>query len=119
MHDAEAKEQSMSDMSRAQGRPGGDPLDLVGAVGTEDDVLPGPPGGVEMGQQSAENASSDTDQAAEPGPVPDPPGREMNIDPAAGNDPLDEADTEGMRPPGVGDSSGGSDPMPDMAGTTD
>ena len=116
----------MSEMSQAQGRPGGDPLDLVGAVGTEDDVLPGPPGGVEMGEETAEEASSarsgpaaDTGLAAEPGPVPDPPGREMNIDPAAGNDPLDEADTEGMRPPGVGDSSGGSDPMPDMAGTTD
>jgi hypothetical protein len=115
----------VSEMSQAQGRPGGDPLDLVGAAGTEDDVLPGPPGGVEMGEETADEASSAdsgpaaADQAAEPGPVPDTPGREMNIDPAAGNDPLDEADTEGMRPPGVGDSAGGSDPMPDMAGTTD
>lgn len=116
----------MSEMSQAQGQPGGDPLDLVGAVGTEDDVLPGAPGGVEMGEDTGEDSSSadsgpaaDTGQVAEPGPVPDPPGREMNIDPAAGNDPLDEADTEGMRPPGVGDSAGGSDPMPDMAGTTD
>ena len=109
----------MSDMSRASAPSGGDPLDLTGEVGTDDDVLPGPPGGVEMGEETAEEASSadwgpaaDADQAAEPG-------RTMNIDPAAGNDPLDEADTEGMRPPGVGDSASGSDPMPDMTGTTD
>ena len=116
----------MSDMSRASAPSGGDPLDLTGEVGTDDDVLPGPPGGVEMGEETAEEAASadsgpaaDADQAAEPGPVPDPSGRQMNIDPAAGNDPLDEADTEGMRPPGVGDSAAGSDPMPDMTGTTD
>jgi hypothetical protein len=125
MHGQSAKEESMSEMSQEQGRPGGDPLDVVGAVGTEDDVLPGPPGGV-VGEESGEDVSpaqsgpaNDADQAPEAGPVPDPPGRQMDIDPAAGNDPLDDADTEGMRPPGVGDSTSGSDPMPDMTGTTD
>ena len=115
----------MSEMSQAQGRPGGDPLDLVGAVGTEDDVLPGPPGGVEMGEASGEDVPtgesgtvSDTDPASESDDTLDPPGRTMDLDPAAGNDPLDDADAEGMRPPGVGDSSAGSDPMPDMSGTS-
>ena len=131
MHDAEAKEQSMSEtpqasgMSQGQSQSGGDPLDLVGAVGTDDDVLPGPPGGVEPGEGTAEEASSaepgtvaDTDSVPNPGPTPDPPGRTMNIDPEAGKDPLDDTDAEGMRPPGVGDSTSGSDPMPDMTGTT-
>jgi hypothetical protein len=116
----------MSDMSRASAPSGGDPLDLTGEVGTDDDVLPGPPGGVDVGEGTAEDTPSgasdtgaDADPVSDTDATSDPPGREMNIDPAAGNDPLDEADTEGMRPPGVGDSSGGSDPMPDMAGTSD
>ena len=116
----------MSEMSQAQGPPGGDPLDLVGAVGTEDDVLPGPPGGVEVGEESGEDvapaesgSATDADPAPEAGATLDPPGRTMDVDPDAGADPLDEADTEGMRPPGVGNSASGSDPMPDMTGTTD
>jgi hypothetical protein len=118
----------MSDMSRASAPSGGDPLDLTGEVGTDDDVLPGPPGGVDVGEGTAEEVpSGESDAAVDADPVsdvdadatPDPPGRTMNIDPAAGNDPLDDADAEGMRPPGVGDSAGGSDPMPDMSGTTD
>ena len=79
----------MSEMSQAQGPPGGDPLDLVGAVGTEDDVLPGPTGGVEVGEESGEDVAS-----AEFGSATD-------------------AD------PGVGNSASGSDPMPDLTGTTD
>ena len=113
----------MSEMSQAQGQPGGDPLDLVGAVGTEDDVLPGPPGGVDVGEESGEDAApADSGSASDADPAPgatfDPPGREMEVDPNAGADPIDEADTEGMRPPGVGNSESGSDPMPDMSGTT-
>jgi hypothetical protein len=115
-----------SGMSQAQSQVGGDPLELVDAVGTEDDALPGPPDGVEPGDATAEEtaaggygAADDTDSAAEVAPTPNPPGRTMNVDPDTGKDPLDEADAEGMRPPGVGDSASGSDPMPDMTGTTD
>jgi hypothetical protein len=39
------------------------------------------------------------------------------VDPESGRDPLDSADTEGARTPGVGGSESGADPMPDMAGT--
>jgi hypothetical protein len=116
----------MSEMSQSSAPPGGDPMDLTGEVGTEDDVLPGPPGGVEPGEESAKDVPpgdsgpvTDADQALESGATFDPQGRMMNLDPEAGKDPLDEADTEGMRPPGVGDSASGSDPMPDMTGTTD
>ena len=113
----------MSEMSQAQGPPGGDPLDLTGAVGTEDDVLPGPPGGVDVGEEAGEDApSADSGSVSDADPAPgatfDPPGRAMELDPDAGADPIDEADAEGMRPPGVGDSESGSDPMPDMSGTT-
>ena len=114
----------MSEMSQAQGQPGGDPLDLTGEVGTEDDVLPGPPGGVvDGGEEAGEDATSaDSGSVSDADPAPgatfDPPGREMELDPDAGADPIDEADTEGMRTPGVGDSESGSDPMPDMSGTT-
>jgi hypothetical protein len=114
----------MSEMSKASGPPGGDPLDLTNEVGTEDDVLPGPPGGVEIGEESGEalpsadsGPGSDADSAAEPGAPLDPPGRQLNVDPDAAADPIDQADTEAMRPPGVGGSESGSDPMPDIAGT--
>ncbi len=114
-----------SGMSQAQSQTGGDPLDVVGAVGTEDDAMPGPPDGVQPGEATAVEASTgdtgttgEADSVPNPGPVPDPPGRGMNIDPEAGKDPLDDADAEGMRPPGIGDSASGSDPMPDMTGTT-
>jgi hypothetical protein len=116
----------MSDMSRASAPSGGDPLDLTGEVGTEDDVLPGPPGGVETGEESGEDlpsadsgSVSDADSAPEPGATLDPPGRQMDVDPDAAADPIDQADTEAMRPPGVGGSEAGSDPMPDMSGTTE
>jgi hypothetical protein len=116
----------MSEMSQAQSQTGGDPLDLVGAVGTEDDVLPGPPGGEEAGEESARDVrpgdsspAADADPAPESGATIDPPGRTMNIDPDAGKDPLDDVDSDRMRPLGVGDSASGSDPMPDMSGTTD
>ncbi len=116
----------MSDMSQAQSQTGGDPLDLVGAVGTEDDVLPGPPGGAEAAEESARDVqpgdsspAADADPAPEAGATLDPPGRTMNLDPDAGKDPLDDVDTDRQRPLGVGDSSSGSDPMPDMSGTTE
>ena len=116
----------MSEMSKASGPPGGDPLDLTNEVGTEDDVLPGSPGGGEAGGQSgadlpsADSGSvSDADSAAESGAPLDPPGRQLDVDPDAAADPIDQADTEAMRPPGVGGSESGSDPMPDIASTTD
>ena len=117
-----------SGMSQAQSQTGGDPLDLTGAVGTEDDVLPGPPGGVDIGEVPGEETSdADAGSVSEavPGPPPDPeailntPGRQMDVDPDAAADPIDQADTEAMRPPGVGGSESGSDPMPDMSGTTE
>ena len=114
-----------SGMSQAQSQTGGDPLDLTGAVGTEDDVLPGPPGGVEVGEESGEDLPSaepapvsDAAPAPDPDAILDPPGRQMDVDPDAAADPIDQADTEAMRPPGVGGSDSGSDPMPDIAGTT-
>jgi hypothetical protein len=118
----------MSEMSQSSAPPGGDPMDLTGEVGTEDDVLPGPPGGVDVGEVPGEvppGAGSDSGPVSEavPGPPPDeilnPPGRQMDVDPDASADPIDQADTEAMRPPGVGGSESGSDPMPDMTGTTE
>jgi hypothetical protein len=115
----------MSDMSRESAPPGGDPLDLTGEIGTEDDVLPGPPGGVEVAEESGEDlpspetgSVSDAEPSPEPGATLDPPGRQMEVDPDAAADPIDQADTEAMRPPGIGGSDSGSDPMPDIAGTT-
>ena len=117
----------MSEMSQASAPPGGDPLDVTGEVGTEDDVLPGPPGGVDIGEVPGEELpADDTGPVSEavPGPPPDPeamlsqPGRQMDVDPDAAADPIDQADTEAMRPPGVGGSESGSDPMPDMSGTS-
>jgi hypothetical protein len=115
----------MSDMSRASAPSGGDPLDVTGEVGTEDDVLPGPPGGVEVGEESGEDlpsadsgSVSDAAPAPDPGAILEPPGRQLDVDPDAAADPIDQADTEAMRPPGVGGSESGSDPMPDISGTT-
>ena len=113
----------MSEMSKASAPSGGDPLDVTGEVGTEDDVLPGPPGGVEMGEESGEALpAADSGSAADADPAPstplDSPGREMEVDPDASADPIDQADTEAMRPPGIGGSESGSDPMPDMSGTS-
>ena len=116
----------MSEMSQASAPSGGDPLDLTGEVGTEDDVLPGPAGGVEVGEVSGESgpaadsgSAADVEPAPESGSTLDPPGRTMEVDPDASADPIDQADTEAMRPPGVGGSESASDPMPDMSGTTE
>jgi hypothetical protein len=111
-----------SGMSQGQSQPGGDPLDLVGAVGTDDDVLPGAPGGAEAGEASAEDTSTggsgtaaDADPAPDSGATLDP--QKMSVDPDAGSDPLDD-DTEGVRTSGIGGSGSSSDPMPDMSGTS-
>ena len=95
----------MSDMSQAQGPPGGDPLDLVNATGTEDDVMPGP--GVNLDEvDDSDDASGrtmevDSDPAPEGGATLDPPDSEIT----------DED-------PGTSDLESGADPMPDMSGTT-
>jgi hypothetical protein len=110
----------MSEMSQASAPSGGDPLDLVGAVGTEDDVLPGPPGG-DVGEEGEDIPSAESgpvpnaDPAPESGATLDP--ATMNVDPDAGSDPLDD-DAEGIRTSGIGGSGSASDPMPDMTGTS-
>ncbi len=114
----------MSDMSQAQGVSGGDPLDLVNATGTEDDVMPGP--GVDLDEvDDSDDASgrtmevSDSDPAPEGGATLDPPGTDAP-DPTSGVDPLQETEESSVQVPGEagGDLESGADPMPDMSGTT-
>src|SRR3712207_381061 len=78
MHDSTAQEQSMIETATAsgmgQGESGvaGDPLDLTGAVGTDDDVLPGPPGGAEPGEATAEDTpTGDSGTAGDADPAPE------------------------------------------------
>jgi hypothetical protein len=110
----------MSDMSQAQGVSGGDPLDLVNATGTEDDVLPGAPeevGG--PGDDTGEDNDGvsgramdmvNADPAPEGGASLDPPGAEPPA-PTSGVDPLQGSESGG-------DLESGADPMPDVSGTT-
>jgi len=121
----------MSDMSQAQGVSGGDPLDLVGATGTDDDAMPGSEVGAADttdGGDTGEDADGvsgramdmvNADPAPEGGATLDPPGAEP---PAAesGVDPLQETEASGVQVPGEagGDLESGADPMPDMSGTT-
>ena len=114
----------MSDMSQAQGPPGGDPLDLVNATGTEDDVMPGPGANPDEADDSSDDASGrtmevDSDPAPEGGATLDPPGTDAP-DPASGVDPLQETEESSVQVPGEagGDLESGADPMPDMSGTT-
>jgi hypothetical protein len=115
----------MSDMSQAQSQTGGDPLDLVNATGTEDDVMPGPADvDAAPGQDASDDVSGgamdmgNEDPAPEGGASLDPPGTDVR-DPASGVDPLNEAEVSGMQAPGEGgDLQAGADPMPDMSGTT-
>jgi hypothetical protein len=124
----DAKEQRMSETPTASGMAqgesgvGGDPLDLVGAVGTDDDAMPGARDGAESGDGSAEDATTGdkgaagaADRAPESGATLDP--QTMSVDPDTGSDPLDD-DAEGIRTPGIGGSGSSSDPMPDMSGTS-
>ncbi len=118
----------MSDMSQAQGQTGGDPLDLVNATGTEDDVMPGP-AGVDAADNAGGEASDDvsgramdmvnTDPAPEGGASLDPPGAEPPA-PTSGVDPLQETEASSVQVPGEagGSLESGADPMPDMSGTT-
>ena len=118
----------MSDMSQAQGQTGGDPLDLVNATGTKDEVMPGP-GGVDDADDASEDAGDgvsgramdmvNEDPAPEGGASLDPPGTEPP-DPASGVDPLQETEASNVQVPGEagGDLESGADPMPDMSGTT-
>jgi len=122
----------MSEMSQAQGQTGGDPLDLVNATGTEDDVLPGAPaaaGGSDDVDGAGGEASDDVsggamdmvnaDPAPEGGASLDPPGAEAPA-PASGVDPLQETEASSVQVPGEagGNLESGADPMPDMSGTT-
>ena len=114
----------MSDMSQAQSQTGGDPLDLVNATGTEDDVMPGRADldANDSGQDASDDLSGgamdmvNEDPAPEGGATLDPPGTEVT-DPASGVDPLNEAEVSGMQAPG-GDLQAGADPMPDTSRTT-
>jgi hypothetical protein len=113
----------MSEMSKASAPAGGDPLEVMPESGAKDDVLPGPPAGVDPTDDRPNRAGAEASDTADPGPeagtLADPPGPSDDIDPEAGRDPLDSADTEGARTPGVGGSESGADPMPDMAGASD
>jgi hypothetical protein len=123
----DAKEQSMSETPTASGMAqgesgvGGDPLDLVGAVGTDDDAMPGPRDGAESGSAADDTSTGESSAAGAADPAPesgatlDP--QTMSVDPDAGSDPLDD-DAEGIRTPGIGGSGSSSDPMPDMSGTS-
>ncbi len=115
----------MSDMSQAQSQTGGDPLDLVNATGTEDDVMPGT-----AGADAAEGDGSDdvsggamdmvnADPAPEGGASLDPPGAEPPA-PTSGVDPLQATEASQVQVPGEagGSLESGADPMPDMSGTT-
>jgi hypothetical protein len=114
----------MSDMSQAQGVSGGDPLDLVGATGAEDDAMPGSDV-ADSGDEANDGVSGramdmvNADPAPEGGASLDPPGAEP---PAAesGVDPLQETEASNVQVPGEagGDLESGADPMPDMSGTT-
>ena len=108
----------MSEMSQAQSQTGGDPLDLTGAVGTDPDVLPGPPGGADVGDEGRDIPSAESGPVAESDPAPE---SGATLDPPrsdAVSDPLDD-DAEGIRTLGIADSGATSDPMPDMSGTSD
>ena len=114
----------MSDMSQAQGVSGGDPLDLVNATGTEDDVLPGPGVDPDAADDSGDEGSGrtmavDTDPAPAGGATLDPPGADAP-EPTSGVDPLQETEASNVQVPGEagGDLESGADPMPDMSGTT-
>ena len=114
----------MSDMSQAQGVSGGDPLDLVNATGTEDDVMPGPGVDLDEVDDSDDDSGrtmevSDSDPAPEGGATLDPPGTDAP-DPTSGVDPLQETEESSVQVPGEagGDLESGADPMPDMSGTT-
>ena len=114
----------MSDMSQAQSVSGGDPMDLVNAAGTEDDVMPGPGADLDAADDSGDEGSGrtmevDSDPAPEGGATLDPPGTDAP-DPASGVDPLHESEASNVQVPGEagGDLESGADPMPDMSGTT-
>ena len=118
----------MSEMSQAQSQTGGDPLDLVNATGTEDDVMPGPAdvdAPDEAGQDASDGVSGramdmvNTDPAPESGASLDPPGAEPPA-PNSGVDPLQETEASQVQVPGEagGSIESGADPMPDVAGTT-
>jgi hypothetical protein len=117
----------MSDMSQAQSQTGGDPLDLVNATGTEDDVMPGPADidADDSGEAGGDDVSGramdmvNTDPAPEGGASLDPPGAEPPA-PTSGVDPLQGTEASNVQVPGEagGDLESGADPMPDMSGTT-
>jgi hypothetical protein len=117
----------MSDMSQAQSQTGGDPLDLVNATGTEDDVMPGP-ADIDADEASGDGSDDvsgramdmvDEDPAPEGGASLDPPGAEPPA-PTSGVDPLQGTEASNVQVPGEagGDLESGADPMPDMSGTT-
>jgi hypothetical protein len=113
----------MSEMSQASAPSGGDPLEVMPHSGAKDDVLPGPPADMEAADAATDPPSEQSPGSDDQldGPAAGEPVNSSTVgepvDPEAGRDPLDSADTEGARTPGVGGSQGAADPMPDMAGT--
>ena len=96
----------MSDMSKESAPTGGDPLDIVPDLTEGDDAAPGDEAG--LGDESeatpAAGGPSDAAEAADPDESPDQPN-------PGGTPPGQLAGTSG--------SDSASDPMPDIAGTSD
>ena len=74
----------MSEMSKASAPSGGDPLEAMPDTGAKDDVLPGPPAGVDPTDDRSGGTSDDASETADPGtasgePVIPPPSESRSI----------------------------------------
>jgi len=95
----------MSDMSKESAPTGGDPLDIVPDLTEGDDAAPGDETGLgDQRQSSPAGGASDAAEDVDPDGAPDQPN-------PGGTPPAELAGTSGAGSP--------SDPMPDMAGTSD
>jgi hypothetical protein len=113
----------MSEMSQASAPSGGDPLEVMPDTGAKDDVLPGPPADLDQVDDRAggtgDEAPGLVDQGPEAGRLADSTATRDEVDPDDAADSPDDADADNLRTPGASDAESGSDPMPDMAGTSD
>ena len=98
----------MSEMSKASAPPGGDPLEVMPDSGAKDDVLPGPPADVDPTDDRS-GAGGEASGHRRSGTGAGDPVNRLNQRRSipGGRDPLDPADTEGARTPGVGGSESG------------
>jgi len=96
----------MSDMSKESASTGGDPLEIVPDLTVGDDAAPGDEAGLTEESQTRQSDSGPSDAAED-------------VDP---DDPPDQPNPGGTPPgqlAGATGSDSASDPMPDMAGTSD